>query len=114
MQLTQSIIMYDTNGKRLGELPFKDHFELRNLLPECCYIQFTFRDGDTGRESVDIAETTLYLIGRRPASPLPEPQSREVLIDGVIYIPMHATVIERRALIRSLVQISLESISKPF
>ena len=105
MQPTQSIIMYDTKGKRLGEVPFEDRVELRNLSSECCYIQFAFRDEDTGRELAEINETTLYFLGRRAAPSRPEPQSREVLIDGVKYVPMRASVIERRDLIRSLVEV---------
>ena len=105
MQQTQSIIIYDKKWKRLGEAPFEDRFELRNLPPECCYIQFAIRDAVTGRETVEINETTLYFIGRRAVHSLLAHQAKEVLIDGVKYVPIQTRVVERRDLLRSLVEI---------
>jgi hypothetical protein len=97
--------MYNAAGKRLGEVPFEDRFELRSLPPECCYFQFAVRDEVTGYEPVEINETTLYLISHKARPSLPKSQTREVLIDGVKYAPLHSAVIDRRELIRSLVEI---------
>jgi len=105
MQLTKSIIMYNATGKRLGEVPFEDRFELRSLPPECCYFQFAVRDEVTGYEPVEINETTLYLISHKATPSLPKSPAREVVIDGVRYAPVHAVAIDRRELIRSLVEI---------
>jgi len=105
MQQIKSIIMYDEMGKQVGEAPFDDGFELRHLPSECCFIQFTIRDATTGRVAVEIDDTTLYFIGRRTPRTLPKQPTREVLIDGIQYVPIQTVVIDRRVLTRSLVEI---------